>query len=229
MHLLLFDIDGTLIASGGAGEKALRIALREQFAVEDDFRSIEIAGRTDSGIARRILERHQIPATEQNVSRFLEGYLAQLSLLLPQVPGRVLPGVVAMLDALRTRKDFAVGLLTGNLVRGAQLKLAHYGLWHHFPFGAFADDHHERNHLGPFAQSRAQAHHGIAFPPEKIWILGDTPHDIACARAIGARALAVATGIFSLDALEPHQPDLLLEDLSEGAALLDTLCSPSAR
>jgi phosphoglycolate phosphatase-like HAD superfamily hydrolase len=167
--------------------------------------------------------------TEQNVSRFLEGYLVQLSLLLPQVPGRVLPGVVAMLDALRTRKDFAVGLLTGNLVRGAQLKLAHYGLWHHFPFGAFADDHHERNHLGPFAQSRAQAHHGIAFPPEKIWILGDTPHDIACARAIGARALAVATGIFSLDALEPHQPDLLLEDLSEGATLLDTLCSPSAR
>ena len=220
--LLLFDIDGTLLATGGAGVRALTEATREVFG-SDDLDGIEIAGRTDSGIAHQLLERHGRARTPEAIGAFFDRYLTHLARLLPLTRGEVLPGIISLLDALRERPDCVLALLTGNLVRGAELKLTHYGLWHYFEFGAYADDHHDRNELGPVAQARALERHGIAFPPERIFILGDTPHDIACARAIGARAIAIATGRHTRAELEPHGPDFLFDDLRDLGAVLAAL------
>lgn len=218
--LLLFDIDGTLLTSGGAGERALRLGFRDRFGIDDDLSSVEIAGRTDSGIVREMLAAHRLPATPENIAAFLDGYLHHLAEEIPRTPGRLLPGILPLLDALQPRADIVLALLTGNLARGAEIKLRHYGVWHYFEFGAFADDHHDRNQLGPFAQARARAQRGIEFPPERIFVLGDTPHDIACARAIGAKVIAIATGKFSQADLAAHAPDFLFEDLGDLDAVL---------
>ncbi len=221
--LLLFDIDGTLITSGGAGERALRIGFRERFGIDDDLQNVEIAGRTDSGIARAMLRTHGLAETPENVAAFVDSYLANLARELAQAEGRLLPGVLALLEKLQTRPEMVLALLTGNVARGAELKLAHYGVWKFFEFGAYADDHHDRNQLGPFAQRRARERHGFEFRPERIFILGDTPHDIACARAIGAKAIAVATGKFSRAELAVHAPDFIFDDLSDLDAVLRAL------
>ncbi len=215
MKLLLFDIDGTLLTSGGAGEKALQRGLLSQFGIQDNLQGIEIAGRTDTGIARRILERHQIPPSAENVAHLLAGYLHSLAHLLPLHSGRVLDGVLPLLNVLKSRSDCILGLLTGNLEQGATLKLAHYGLQNRFQLGAYADDHPDRNALVPFALQRAHLLTGLDFAPADVWVIGDTPYDVECARAGGARAAAVATGIFDTATLSATQPDALLQDLSQ--------------
>lgn len=213
-RLLLFDIDGTLINSGGAGLQALRDVLRDQFGIRDDLDGIEVAGRTDSGIVHQILRRQKIEPNDENTARFLDRYVELLSDELPRCPGRVLPGMKELLGRLQTRPQIVLALLTGNVERGAKLKLEHYGLWHFFEFGAFADDHHERNELGAFARRRAREKHGIEFESAAIDVIGDTPHDIACGKAIGARTIAVATGSFSRAQLAAHGANVLLEDFS---------------
>ena len=221
--LLLFDIDGTLITSGGAGDHSLRLAIKERFGIEEDFHGIEIAGRTDSGIARQVFAKHSLPGTPADTAALFDSYLAHLTILLPKKEGGLLPGILDLLDTLKARPDVVLGLLTGNLARGAELKLTHYGVWHYFEFGAYADDHHDRNELGHFARTRALAQHGIEFPPERIYILGDTPHDIACARAIGAKAVAIATGQYSHASLAEHSPDFLFDDLGDVPAVVAAL------
>jgi phosphoglycolate phosphatase-like HAD superfamily hydrolase len=213
--LLLFDIDGTLLTSGGAGERALRLGFRERFGIDDDLQNVEIAGRTDSGIARQMLLAHGLPLTAENQTGFYEGYLGHLADELPRSKGTLLPGVQRLLDALRPRADVILALLTGNLARGAELKLRHYGVWDYFEFGAFADDHHDRNELGAFARTRALEKHGVEIPPERIFVLGDTPHDIACARAVGGVGIAVATGRFTRDELIACGSDYVFDDLSD--------------
>ena len=219
--LLLFDIDGTLLTSGGAGIHALRRGFKDRFGIDDDLREIEIAGRTDSAIARQVFAKHELPETAENLTAFFDGYLHHLALLLPEKQGRLLPGVLPLLSALRSRSDAVLALLTGNLARGAELKLTHYGVWHYFEFGAYADDHHDRNQLGHFARERARERHGVEFPPERIFVLGDTPHDVSCARAIGAQAIAIATGNYPRERLIAAAPDFLFEDLSEVGAVLN--------
>src|SRR5947199_6765807 len=222
-RLLLFDIDGTLIHSGGAGVQALISAFRERFGITDDLRGIEIAGMTDSGIVASILKKYNIPATTENVSAFLDSYVHFLSLELPRRQGKLLPGVLELLEKLKSRKHLIIALLTGNLSRGAQLKLDHYGVWHFFEFGAFADDHHDRNRLGPFARARAKEKHGREFSAAEIDVIGDTPRDIACGKALGARTIAVATGTWSRDELGKYKPDFLIDDLSDVETIVDTL------
>ena len=222
-RLLLFDIDGTLITSGGAGENALRLGIKDRFGIDDDLSGIEIAGRTDSGIARQFFAKHSLPDTPGNTASFFEGYLSHLPRLLSEKNGRLLPGIVPLLDALSAREDVILALLTGNLERGAKLKLTHYGVWDYFEFGAYADDHHDRNQLGHFARTRARERHGIEFPPERIYVLGDTPHDITCARTIGAKAVAIATGQFTHAQLAPHTPDFLFDDLGDLPAVIAAL------
>ena len=217
--LLLFDIDGTLLTTGGCGERALRLAVRDTFGVEDDLHEIEIAGRTDTGIARQLLRKYGRTETDAEITALLGNYLRHLPTLLPAAQGRLLPGVETLLAALKQRTDVVLALLTGNLERGAEHKLSHYRVWEHFEFGAFADDHHERNKLGPFALARARER-GHAFDLSRTFVIGDTPHDISCARAFGARAVAVATGVFSTDHLAPHTPDVLLDDLGDLPATL---------
>jgi phosphoglycolate phosphatase len=219
--LLLFDIDGTLLTSGGAGERALRRGFRDRFGIDDDLARVEIAGRTDSGIARRMLATHGLDETPENLAAFFDGYLHFLSEELPASPGTLLPGIVALLEALHPRPDIVLALLTGNLERGAEIKLTHYGVWHYFEFGAYADDHHDRNELGRFARTRAQEKHGIDFPSDHIFVLGDTPHDISCARAIGAKAIAIATGKFSQAELGALAPDYLFADLGDVPRVLE--------
>jgi len=228
MKLLLFDIDQTILHSGGAGEKALIRALRDRFGRDEDLGSIEVAGKTDIWIAHRIFEAHGIEPTTENVDLFLNSYLQYLKTELALNQGRLLPGFPELLQALGRLPHVAVGLLTGNLRRGAHLKLAHYGMLEHFSLapsaiGAFADDSHDRNCLGPFARERARQAHGIDFPPGDIYIIGDTPHDIACAKAIQAQGVGVATGRYSREALEGAGAEFVFDDLSDVEHVIETL------
>src|SRR5881409_1295724 len=222
-RLLLFDIDGTLIHSGGAGVHALKSAFRERFGHARDLQNIEIAGMTDSGIVLSILSKYKIHATNENVSGFLDSYVHFLSLELPRRKGKLLPGVLELLESLKSRPHVVLALLTGNVSRGARLKLEHYGVWHFFEFGAFADDDRDRNQLGRFARARAQEKHGREFAASEIDVIGDTPRDIACGRALGARTVAVATGRWSRDELAEYHPDFLIDDLSNVERVIHTL------
>jgi phosphoglycolate phosphatase-like HAD superfamily hydrolase len=222
-RLLLWDIDSTLITTGGAGDRALRRVVKKSYGVDDDFHDIEIAGRTDAHIAASILKKYDVEPTAANVAEFLEGYLANLEELLPQIDGRILPGVHEILERLARRDDRVLALLTGNLRRGAELKLRRYGLWDYFEFGAFADDHADRNELGAFARARAQEKHGIEFAVADIDVIGDTGHDIACGKIFGARTIAVATGSWTRERLAEHEPDFLFDDLSDVDRVIATV------
>lgn len=221
--LLLWDIDGTLVASGGAGMKALQAALKHVFGLDESLASIDFAGRTDTWIMRQVFVRFAIPPTEDNFTRFFDGYLRELPALLHNPHARVLPGVREILRAADGHGAFAQGLLTGNKRQGALAKLARHGLWGHFTCGAFGDDSEFRNELGPHAVRRARAAHGRDFAPARTWVIGDTPHDIACGKVIGARTLAVATGASTADELRAHAPDVVLPDLSDTARVLAIL------
>ena len=221
--LFLFDIDGTLLLTGRAGEHALRLAFRERFGVEDDLSAISFAGSTDGAIARQMFGAHAIPPTPENVADLFDGYVHHLALELPRREGKVLPGIVGLLEALHQREDIVLGLLTGNIERGAELKLSHYGVWDFFEFGAFADDHVDRNKLGPVAHSRAVERHGVTFAAEDVFVLGDTLRDVDCARAAGFVAVAIATGSCGKEELAAHQPDFLFEDLSDTRGVLVAL------
>ncbi len=222
-RLLLWDIDATLITSGGGGDKALKRAVYERFGREDDLRDIEIAGRTDRHIARSILRKYDVEPTDEAVNEFLEVYLRWLRDLLPQLNGRVLPGVKEILDRLKPNPDRVLALLTGNLQRGAKLKLERYGLWDYFEFGAFADDHHDRNELGAVARRRAAEKHGHEFEVARIDVIGDTGHDVGCGKIFGARTIAVATGSWTREQLAEHGPDFLFDDLSDVDEVMRTL------
>ncbi len=222
-RLLLFDIDGTLLVSGGAGEAALKDAMRERFGIDEDLSGVTLAGSTDALIARILLEKNDLPTTTENSAALLETYLHFLPHRMPKHAGRLLPGILVLLNELKKRTEFVLALLTGNLRRGAEIKLTHYGVWDYFEFGAFADDHHDRNELGHFARSRALDHHGIEFPAENIYVIGDTPRDIECGKAIGAKTVAIATGSYSTAALQKHRPDFLFTDLSETDSVISAL------
>lgn len=221
--LLLFDIDGTLITSGGAGERALCEAMQSRFGVSEDLSGITLAGATDAAIARALLEKHGLPPSPENCEALLDAYLGCLAIKLPHHSGRVLPGILELLQHLSGHPAFVLALLTGNLAKGAKLKLTHYGVWEFFEFGAFADDHADRNELGHFAKARALEAHGEDFPPERIYVIGDTPRDIACGKAIGAKTVAVATGNYDSAELAKHNPDLLFDDLSDLEAVTNAL------
>ncbi len=222
-RLLLFDIDGTLISTGGAGIVALQRHVRDRFGRDDDLSDIEIAGKTDMSIMRDILTKYGEPVTPENIRAFVDSYLVLLPEELPRTPGRVLPGIKELLDYLRKQPHIVLALLTGNLERAAQMKLAHFGLWDYFEFGAYADDHHDRNELGAFARERARARHDHDFDGAQIDVIGDTRHDIACGRAIGARTIAVATGNSSRALLQSCRPDFFFPDLANFADVIRRL------
>ena len=212
-RLLLWDIDGTLIDTGAAGRHALIRATIERFGGNGDLEGVEVAGRTDTAIAHQILQKYGEPMIEENVGAFLNLYLKFLVEELPRRKGRVLPGIQELVESSSQQEHTTLGLLTGNLRRGAELKLKHYKLWQFFPFGAFSDDHHDRNALGPCALGRAVTQTAIEFSPAEVDVVGDTGHDIACGKAFGARTIAVATGTWSRERLAECGPDFLFDDL----------------
>lgn len=222
-RLLLWDIDGTLIQSGHAGEAALKRVATERFGDDFTLEGIEIAGRTDKGIVRQILQKRKVAATSEAIASILDSYVGYLRDELPKREGCVLPGVREILEHTAAQPHLTNALLTGNIVRGAQLKLEHYGLWQYFAFGAFADDHHDRNQLGPFAHRRARETTGHDFAPDRVDVIGDTEHDIACGKAFGARTVAVATGSRSRAELVRHGPDFCFADLASAKEVMNQL------
>lgn len=212
--LLLYDIDGTLVDTGGAGMAAITTAAVEYFGAPAP--ALDLAGSTDLGIIQNLLIHYGHHADAMDVADFFHRYHRLLSehLTSDRYPGRVLPGVRECLE-FGSRHGIATGLLTGNSQQGAAIKMRHFSLQEYFPYGAYGDDHADRNLLGPVAISRAGLHHGRDFFPHTTLVIGDTPRDIACAHAMGARCLAVATGSFRADQLRQHGADWVVESLEE--------------
>jgi phosphoglycolate phosphatase-like HAD superfamily hydrolase len=219
-RLYLFDIDGTLITSGGAGETSYREAVAEVCGSLAPLEGINFAGNTDTGLARSVLLAAGREPTREAIMTLHDTYLGILADRIHLHQGSLLPGIIPILDILKERSDCVLALLTGNLAAGAEVKLTHYGVWHYFDFGAYADDHHERNRLGPIAVSRAFEEHGEEFTPERIYVIGDTPRDIECGKAFGALTVAVATGKYSRNELASHHPDFLFDDFSDPEAVM---------
>jgi phosphoglycolate phosphatase-like HAD superfamily hydrolase len=213
MNVFLFDIDGTLLASGGAGKAALEAGFAEEFGIRGRIDELILSGRTDRAITTDLLQRSGLPATDENRERLLTAYLRHLPAVLARVQGRVLPGVVELVQRLARRERTALGLLTGNIRRGAAVKLGHYGLAGHFAFGGYGDDHLDRDDVAREALSAWRDYHGDDITAHRVWVIGDTPHDVRCARAIGATAVAVATGWHDRAELAACRPDVLLDDL----------------
>jgi phosphoglycolate phosphatase-like HAD superfamily hydrolase len=223
MNVCLFDIDGTLISSGGAGKAALEAALAEAFGMAPVAAKLELSGRTDRAICRDLFRHHGLDDSPENMRRLMGAYLRHLPACLNLKGGRVLPGVEALLSTLQQRDDVHLGLLTGNVRSGAVVKLGHFGLYEHFAFGGFGDDHYDRDDVAREALAAVHRHCNGAATPDRIWVIGDTPLDVRCARAIGARAVAVATGWHPREELAGCEPDLLLNDLSDSTELLKRL------
>lgn len=188
--------------------QALKDAACEVFGAEGP--ELDLAGSTDAGIVMGMLEHF---GSDLSHEVFYQSYLNYLTPNLKAFRGRVLPGVSALLEDLQS-EGVVLGLLTGNIADGAKAKLDHYGLGSYFGFGAFGDDHHDRNRLGPVALQRARQYGGDGFSPESSMVIGDTPKDIACGKAMGALTLAVATGGFSVEELKAYGADYVVEDLS---------------
>jgi phosphoglycolate phosphatase len=223
--LVLFDIDGTLVLTGGAGMRAMNRACESIVGLADALTGIPVAGRTDWIILQDALGRIGRGLDASLFASLREQYIGHLREEI-QLPGRgvtaVLPGVRELLDALASRDDVFLGLLTGNFEQGARIKLEHFDLWRYFACGAFGDDAADRNALVPFALERARGC-GIDVPYGEVLVVGDTPHDVACALAVGALPVAVATGSYTVDQLRASGAEIVFEDLSDTKAFLALL------
>jgi phosphoglycolate phosphatase len=222
LTILLFDIDGTLILTGGAGSRAMGRAFEDVFGVVRAFDGVPMAGRTDTRILSEAAARAGVALTDANQRRFRDRYAECLLDALPE-PGHhktVLPGVRPLLEALERRPDVFLALLTGNDRQGARLKLEHFDLWRFFRCGAFGDDAHDRNDLFAVAMRRARERGAPDVGPEQTIVVGDTELDVGCAMAAGARSVAVATGSSSAGALRQSGADVVFDDLSDIDAFL---------
>lgn len=193
--VLLWDVDGTLLTTGRAGVFALEHAAREVCGAEVELQDMHTAGLTDGEIAGRIVEG--CGAGPELVERFLEVYAAALPDVLHRRQGRVLDGVSDVLDDLRDEPAVVSLLLTGNVEAGARAKLAHYGLDGYLKAGAFCRGSETRADIA----RRAVAHAGDRFDPQRTFVIGDTPADVACGDAVGVRTIAVASGVYSVEQL----------------------------
>jgi len=220
MLAILFDIDGTLIRTGGAGVRAFARTSEAVFGLKDGTRDMTFHGRTDTSLVREFLRLHGLPESGENVQKFLDAYLLFLAEMLEANPGEQCPGVGQFLkDCRRISPNPVIGLLTGNVRLGAELKLRAHGLWEEFELGGFGDDHEDRGQIAAIAQRRLSGRLGQAVEGRDIVVVGDTPRDVACARAIGAQCLAVATGGIPAEELAASGPDWLVEDLREITAV----------
>ncbi|HLH53052.1 MAG TPA: HAD family hydrolase [Verrucomicrobiae bacterium] len=214
VRLVLFDIDGTLIHTGGAGVKAFAKVFATEFGASDGFERMKFAGRTDVSLVREFFGYHGIVPTPQNFERFFERYVFWLDHILHQSRTETCPGVREFLGELKKLPQPPVlGLLTGNIRLGAEIKLRHFNLWDVFETGAFADDHEERDKIAEIARERGRVLIKEPVADDEVLVIGDTPLDVRCGRAIRARVLAVATGGAEFEELQKHKPDWCVEDL----------------
>jgi len=231
--LVLFDIDGTLVLTGGAGIRAMNRAGEAILGLSNLLDGVPVAGRTDWIILHDALKNAGHDLDEALFVRMRDAHIEFLREEILQ-PGQgvkdVMPGIRELLPALQSRDDVAIGLLTGNFEEAARIKLGHFDLWDYFRCGAFGDDAADRNQLVPFAVDRAKACGLGEFAFGDVIVIGDTPSDVACARAVGAVPVAVATGTYSLDALRNTGAPFVLEDLSDTEGFLMILAeAPGSR
>jgi len=241
--LVLFDIDGTLVLTGGAGIRAMNRACEELVGRAQALEGIPVAGRTDRIILTDVLARAGQSLNDGLLEQLRDRYVAYLRTEIEQ-PGRVqsfeslgprsgikavMPGIRELLQILEQREDVLLGLLTGNFEAGARIKLEHFDLWRYFRCGAFGDDSADRNDLVPFAVDRARQCGLDAIDASRIFVVGDTPHDVACARAVGAVPVAVATGGFTSDQLRESGADVVYETLADPAPFLELLDRTESR
>lgn len=215
MKLLLFDVDGTLLHASGAGRTAIERALSDLCRCPISTDTVTFSGKTDPAIMREILQTNGLDADDSLVNNALDVYEETAHDTFDPDAVEVLPGIPELIDHLVPHEDVHLGLLTGNIESMAYRKLNAIDLDHHFAFGAFGSDHPERHHLPPVAVARALAYTGHQFRGADIVIIGDTQHDIRCGRPVGAFSVAVCTGRYERAELAPHDPDLLLDDLSD--------------
>jgi phosphoglycolate phosphatase len=225
--LVLFDIDGTLVLTGGAGIRAMNRACEEVVGHPLALDGIPVAGRTDRIILTDVVARAGHALDGGLLERLRDGYISNLREEIER-PGRtqsfeslgarggvkaVMPGIRELLDMLERRDDVFLGLLTGNFEAGARIKLEHFDLWRYFRCGAYGDDAADRNELVPFALERARRCGLPDIAPDHILVVGDTPHDVACARAVGATPVGVATGGFTVEQLRDSGAGIVFQDL----------------
>jgi phosphoglycolate phosphatase len=227
MRLVLFDIDGTLLNSGGLGRASMQRALSEIFG-SPGSPSYRYDGKTDKQIVRDVmrLEGHSDEHIDSRMGRLIDRYLHGLKQGIESMKFNVRPleGVVEILDALEARDDVVLGLLTGNVEKGARAKLAAAGIDpDRFRVNAFGSDHEHRPELPAIAQRRAGEHLGVEVAGEKVIVIGDTPADIECGRELGARAIAVASGHYSVEELQKHNPYAVFPSLKDTGKVLQTI------
>jgi phosphoglycolate phosphatase-like HAD superfamily hydrolase len=226
---VLFDIDGTLIGLDGASNRAMNRALIELTGVTTGFQGVSFAGKTDLQIVREGLKRLDIPQDGALPHSLLDLYLGYLSDELSIGKAHVKVGVFELLHVLSTNKNIYLGLLTGNFKRGAELKLAQFGLMQFFPVGAFGSDSENRLQLLPIAVERLRETENVSVPYENCVVIGDTPRDVECARVHGAASVAVATGPYSVEELATTQADLVVPNLSETSLILEWITHAGVR
>jgi phosphoglycolate phosphatase-like HAD superfamily hydrolase len=224
--LVLFDIDGTLVLTGGAGLRAMNRACEEILGHTDALNGIQVAGRTDWIILHDSLRQIGRELDEDIFNALRQRYIERLG---EEIEHRgtgikdVLPGVRPLVESLHARDDVFLGLLTGNFEDGARIKLEHFDLWKYFRCGAYGDDAADRNELVPFAVQRAIECGLPQLSPRDVVVVGDTPHDVACARASGAFAVAVATGTYGVEQLQATGADAVFGDFTDTRQFLDLL------
>jgi len=218
-RLVLFDIDGTLVRTGGAGVKAFARVFATEFNLPNGTEQLRFAGRTDFSLVREFFTRNRIPPTRENFTRFFDRYVFWLDHLLAQSETETCPGIWPFLRELQALPEPPLlGLLTGNIQLGAEIKLRHFNLWQEFVTGGFADDHEDRDQIAHVALQRGARVLESPITGSQVVVIGDTALDIRCARAIGAKVLAVATGGHELDHLKSHAPDWAVTDLTTVSA-----------
>jgi phosphoglycolate phosphatase len=223
MITVLFDIDGTLIRSGGAGMIAIEQAMHELYGVQGRA-EVKVHGRTDEGILGDVFQFHGLSYSE-NREEFSERYWELLPSTMKQSQGALLPGVKVLLKSLAEMDNVELGILTGNARRAAEIKLEHFEIESYFKFGGYGDLHADRNDVAKLAYDEADSFLDHKFDPNKLWVVGDTLADIECARSIGSKVIAVTTGGCDYDTLQKGAPDKVLDDLLVPDLFVETILS----
>ena len=219
IRLVLFDIDGTLVHTGGAGTAAFTKTFARHFHLHHGTEKMKFAGRTDVSLVREFFRIHAVEATPGHFQEFFGHYVFWLHHILEKNGGETCRGIREFIRDLQALPNPpALGLLTGNIRLGAEIKLRHFGLWEIFQFGGFADDHEDRDHIAAAALARGRRVLGGNLSPQEIVVIGDTPFDVRCGKFIGARTLAVATGGAQLGELEKCKADWTVADLTRISA-----------